>query len=120
MKKFEHDMMGHDGWDIPVANRLVDRKAFQRSLDDAFAIWRQRDRLTDKIARGGKDLHLALIASLIARTGMDDMGVCHEIAQLGGQFLFNPTVDLIQEFTGTDPERHLWHEVLPGHYALTL
>lgn len=108
-------------FDSPAENgKLGCELEHAANLRRGFDLWYERDQICEKLALGGKGLLVGLIYAFIARNGGNLTDLYAEVAALGGDHLLCPVQDLLHEFAGTDPERHLWHELVPGHYALTL
>lgn len=99
--------------------RLGSQAVHEHKVRLAHDLWYERDQIREELARGGKGLLIGLIASLIARSGGNLISLSSEIAALGGDHLYCRVQDLIHEFDGPDPERHLWHQSAPGTYVLT-
>ena len=108
-------------FDSPTGKgKLGSKQAHESNLRLGFDIWRKRDQIRKDLVLGDKGLIVGLICALIVRTGGDMNSLRGDIAALGGDHLYDLVRDLIEEFSGTDPDRHLWHKPVPDQYALTV
>lgn len=114
--KDDHQPLFNSPADI---GRLGSQAVHEHKVRLGHDLWYERDQIREELARGGKGLLIGLIASLIARSGGNLISLSSEIAALGGDHLHCLVQDLIHEFDGPDPERHLWHQSAPGTYVLT-
>lgn len=99
--------------------RLGSRSGHKNNLRLAHDLWCAHDQIRAELGRGDKGLLVGLIAALIARSGGNLISLSTEIAALGGDHLYCRVQELIHEFDGPDPERHLWYQSAPGTYDLT-
>lgn len=104
---FEEDT---DGCALRAKNNVKRRMRFDDNLTEAFAIWGQLKDLRKEIALGGKGLLVGLISARIGLYSQNAIALCDAVSELVGGDLHELVYDLLQEFDGPDPERHLWEK----------
>lgn len=107
-----------DNCDLCAVSRFRESIQFDENSDAAFGIWHQLKNLRQEIALGGKNLLVALISQRIGLYSQNDIALFDAMSELMGGDVHDLVCDLLQEFEGPDPEKHLWVHDSSGTYRL--
>ena len=103
---------------VLMSKALKERLEHDDNLTEAFSIWSELDDLRARIFLAGKNLVVSLIYARMALNDETRHQICQNVSELLGGRCFEIVSDLIEEFEGSDGDRHLWNLTNVGTYRV--